>query len=550
VTQERKTMKTKSVKAEYQTITLSLCHQIRKSGLQTVLKLILLSALLTLSVAPAALPDVELPGVFGDNMVLQQGMKVPVWGTAESGEKVTVAINGRSRATKTGKDGTWMVKLKKMEAGGPYEMIVTGNNTLTFQNVMIGEVWVCSGQSNMAWTIDRIQNIDSEVSSANYPGMRMLTVNRISSETPLNDFPGEKPQWIQCDPETVKKFSAVAFFFGRKLHRDLDVPIGLLHSSWGGSVAEAWTNHEVLESKKELKPIIEDIELLKANYPRAKKQYDKQRAEQEKARAGGKQVNTYILPPRGPQTRDWPSGLYNAMLAPMIPYGIKGVIWYQGESNSVRARQYRTLFPAMIKNWRKAWKQGNFPFVFVQLANWETESTGVTGGWGSWPELREAQVMTLKQPKTAMAVTIDIGNPTNIHPNNKWDVGYRLALGALHTAYNKNIVYSGPMYKSMKKKKNTIRLKFSHSVDGLMTKNGGQLTGFEIAGKDHVFHTATAYIEDNEVVVTCQEVQQPKAVRYGWDDNPECNLYNLVLLPASPFRTDLWPGITEGNLKP
>ncbi len=512
-------MKTKSVKAENQTLTQSRYHQVRKSVPQTILKLILLSALFILAVAPAALPDIELPGVFGDNMVLQQGMKVPVWGSADPGENVTVAIDGSSSTAKTGKDGTWMVKLKKMEAGGPYEMAVTGNTTLTFQNVMIGEVWVCSGQSNMWWPIERVKNIEGDVESAHFPEIRMLTVGRVSKEAPQSDFSGKKPQWIKCDPETVKKFSAIAFFFGRKLHRDLDVPIGLLHSSWGGSVAEAWTNLETLESIKELIPIIEDLDSLNTVSESEKERQQKKITDYWKARREGK------IPPDRPSssrwigTRDYPSGLYNAMLAPMIPYGIRGAIWYQGESNVARAHQYRILFPAMIENWRKDWNQGNFPFLFVQRANFNDS-------WGSWPELREAQLMTLKLPETAMAVTIDIGNPDNIHPNNKWDVGERLALGALHEAYGQDIVYSGPVYESMKKTVGSIRLKFRHAADGLVTKKGEPLKGFSIAGKDREFHEAAAHIRGKEIIVSSPQVQTPVAVKYGWEDSPECNLYN------------------------
>ena len=440
--------------------------------------------------------------------------------------------------------------MEKMEAGGPYKMIITGNNTITFTNVMIGEVWVCSGQSNMQWTVKATKGIDDEVASADYPDIRLFTVDRVSKETPQYDFSGKRPMWTPCNPKTVLDFSAVAFFFGRELHEKLNTPIGLIKSCWGGSVAEAWMRFETIESTPELKPIIDNLDSVIAAYPEAKERYDKKIAEQQKARAEGKAVKEYILPPRGPGERDYPSGLYNAMLAPMIPYGIRGVIWYQGESNSVRAHQYRTLFPTMIRDWRKAWKQGNFPFLFVQLSNWETDNVAVQRGWGSWPELREAQLMTLSVPNTAMAVTIDIGDESNIHPNNKWDVGHRLALGALHVAYGSDVIYSGPIYKSMKIDGNSIRLLFEHVSDGLGNGDGGSLRGFAIAGKNRVFYPAVARIESDEVIVTSNKVSEPVAVRYGWDDNPECNLFNSAGLPASPFRTDNWQGITEGKLKP
>ncbi|MCE5251972.1 sialate O-acetylesterase [bacterium] len=508
---------------------------------------IIFAAFLQVSVA---LPDVSLPSIFGSNMVLQRDMKVPVWGTAGPGEKVTVSIDGKSVRTTAGKDGRWMVKLDKMEAGGPFELVVRGGNTVKLTGILVGDVWVCSGQSNMQWAMSQVKNNEQEIASADYPDIRLFSVSRVSKTTPQYDFPGTKPEWVTCNPETVKSFSAVAYFFGKNIHKEIGVPIGLIHSSWGGSFAEAWTRLETLKSVAELRPLVENLDTMAADYPGIKAEYDRKNAELQKAAAEGKQVTLLYPPPRGPETRDWPAGLYNAMIAPMVPYAIRGVIWYQGESNSICAWQYRTLFPTMISDWRDAWKQGDFPFLFVQLANWETETVTVTGGWGSWPELREAQVMTLSLPNTAMAVTIDIGDPGNIHPNNKAEVGRRLALGALHVAYDRSLEYSGPMYASMKVEGGAVRLKFTHTADGLKTPVNEALAGFEIAGSDKVFHSADARIEGNEVVVSSDRARNPVAVRYGWDDNPRCNLYNSAGLPASPFRTDSWPGITDGRLKP
>lgn len=498
----------------------------------------------------AALSDVNMPGIFGDNMVLQRGMEAPVWGTAETNEIVTVTIDSLQYQTTAGIDGHWMVRLAAMEAGGPYEMTVSGNNTITFTNVLVGEVWVCSGQSNMAWPIDRVQNIEDDVASADYPDIRMITIDRVSKETPQTEFSGRKPVWIPCSPDTVGKFSAVAFFFGRELHRELKVPVGLIHSSWGGAVAEAWTGIETLRSHPELRPIVDNLDSLIITYPQAKALFEEKAEAWQKAREDSLPLPPMPLPPRAPGERDYPSGLFNAMIAPMIPYGIAGVIWYQGESNSVRARQYRTLFPAMISDWRRAWKQGDFPFLFVQLANWENDTIPVEGTWGSWPELREAQLMTLSLPNTGMAVTIDIGDSTNIHPNNKWDVGHRLALNALQTAYGRHIVKSGPIFTAMFRDGGSIKLRFRHIASGLVAGNMEPLKGFTTAGVDRVFHKADARIEGNEVIVSSEEAIQPVAVRYAWDDNPECNLYNSAGLPASPFRTDEWPGITDGKLKP
>lgn len=503
-----------------------------------------------------ASPDVKMPSIFGSHMVLQRFAPIPVWGTADPGERVTVTLEPASPASaektlsakaKAGKDGRWKVKLGALPAGGPWRMTVTGMNTLVFDDVLVGEVWVCSGQSNMWWQLGSVRGVDTDVAAANYPNLRYFSVALTSREEPQFDFPGVAMKWTACSPGEVKKFSAVSFFFGREIHRELDVPVGLIHSSWGGSIAEAWTRPDALRSRPELRPIVDNIDSLKAVYPEAQDRYKKHAAEVEEQRKAGKPV-LYTLPPRGPGERDWPAGLWNAMIAPMVPYAIRGAIWYQGESNSVRAAQYRTLFPTMIRDWRKAWGQGNFPFLFVQLANWNTEVVPVEGTWGSWPELREAQSMTLRLPATGMAVAIDIGDSTNIHPNNKVDVGRRLARCALGIAYKKNIEWNGPVYRSMKREGNAVRLLFDHASG--LTASGGAPTGFEIAGTDRVFHRASAVIEGSAVVVSSPEVSAPVAVRYGWDDNPYCNLYNGAGLPASPFRTDSWQGITEGKYRP
>ncbi|MHB9027479.1 MAG: sialate O-acetylesterase [Candidatus Latescibacterota bacterium] len=508
--------------------------------------------------------EVQVPGIFGDRMVLQREVGIPVWGKAAPGEKVTVTLIAdgiragskskkslrRSEKATAGENGRWMVKLDKLSAGGPYTMTIAGKNTLTFQDVLIGEVWVCSGQSNMWWRMETLRGVEKEIAAAKYPNLRYCTTALVSTPEPQFDFPGAKPKWMECTPETIKQFSAAAYYFGKEIHQELTVPVGLVHTSWGGSIAEAWTRREALQADKILRPIVDNLEKLKADYPQAKKEYTLQAAEVSKAQKEGRTV-PFILSPRGPGERDWPAGLWNAMVAPMVPYAIKGVIWYQGESNSVRAWQYQTLFPTMIKDWRKAWGQGDFPFLFVQLANWRTHTIPVEGTWGSWPELREAQFMTLSAVKnTAMAVAVDIGDSTNIHPNNKWDVGHRLALGALKTAYGRKIVPSGPLYKSMKRKGNAIRIEFEHAGDYLKASDGGPLTGFLVAGEDKEFFPAEAKIEKKEVVVRSNRVEKPVSVRYGWDDNPYCNLQNSMGLPASPFRTDDWPGVTDGIVRP
>jgi len=494
--------------------------------------------------------DVTLPGVFGDNMVLQRGMKVPVWGKSAPGEKVFVAINGEKARTKAGKNGRWMVRLNKMKAGGPYELTVNGDNIVSFKNVMVGDVWVCSGQSNMAWPVERVRHIEDDIAGANFNEIRYFSASYDRSDTPLYDFSRENSGWTPCTPETVKKFSAVAFFYGRELHKELNVPIGLLHASIGGTVLEAWMSRESLESEPDLVPIIEYWDELKKNWPKVKERYDTEIARLEQEKAVGNWIPEKPKQPRGPNSSAFYSCLYNAMIAPMIPFGIKGVIWYQGESNTVRAWQHTIQFPAMIRGWREAWDQSTFPFIYVQLANWETETWPIHGRAVTWAEMRESQLKTLSAPKTGMAVIIDIGDGYNAHPNNKWDVGRRLALSALHVAYGRDGVYSGPIYNSMKIDGNSVRLTFSHVAGGLTAGNEDTLKGFTIAGEDREFKAADARIEGSEVVVSSKDISHPVAARYGWDDNPECTFYNSAGLPASPFRTDDWPCMTDGMLIP
>ncbi|UCF14994.1 MAG: hypothetical protein JSW59_16420, partial [Phycisphaerales bacterium] len=352
--------------------------------------------------------------------------------------------------------------------------------------------------------------------------------------------------WSLCSPESVPGFSAVGYFFGRELHKELNVPIGLVHTSWGGTPAEAWTRREVLEAHDQFEPILARQADIIARYPQAYREYEQKLEEwnkaAEKAKADGEKPPRKPGAPRGPDHPHSPAGLYNGMISPLVPYGIQGAIWYQGESNAGRAYQYRRLFPAMIKNWRKDWRQGNFPFLFVQLANFR--ATKEEPDESNWAELREAQSMTLSLPNTGMATIIDIGDANDIHPRNKQDVGKRLALWALAETYKKNLVYSGPIYESMKVESGKIRLSFDHVGSGLVARGGEALTGFAIAGADRKFVWADARIDGNTVVVGSDDVDKPVAVRYAWADNPVCNLYNKENLPASPFRTDDWPGVT------
>jgi len=428
-----------------------------------------------------------------------------------------------------------------MPAGGPFQMTVTGKNTIVLNNILVGEVWVASGQSNMEWPVALSNNAEQEIVSANYPQIRLFVVPKAVSGYPRKDLSGGT--WQPCTPEAVRDFSAVAYFFARELHRALKVPVGVIMAAWGGTPAESWTSKPTLLSIPSLRYLVENWRNAERNYPQALENYRQRLAEWERAveqaRAEGKPEPKKPDFPQDPRRNLWkPSGLFNAMIAPIVPYAIQGAIWYQGESNVGRAYEYRTLFPAMIRDWREVWGQGDFPFLFVQLANFMP--TRPEPGESAWAELREAQLLTLSLPKTGMAVAIDIGDANDIHPRNKQDAGKRLALNALAIAYGEKVVYSGPIYARMKREGNAVRLYFQHVDGGLTTPNGEPLKGFAIAGADRKFVWAEARIEGSMVVVHSSQVPQPVAVRYGWADN----LYNKVGLPASPFRTDDWPGVT------
>ncbi len=638
----------------------------------------------------SAMADVRLPKIFGSQMVLQRNKPVPVWGWADAGEKVTVELSrdGITRQTKTvkaGKDGKWITQLNPSEAGGPYQMVVKSKkNSIILSDILFGEVWICSGQSNMGWTVQASDNAEEEIRNANYPMIRHLAVPREMSLTPNEDI--SKGEWKLATPQNTGQFTAVGYFFARELHHKLGIPIGLINSSWGGTQVESWISREAMKSFDEFAPVVDampatmemlsekrkkslryaidslqgglpqgsDVQLWSAasfddtgwklmevpgNFDRKELAYldgavwftkefilpdsltGKSMAltlgaiddiettwvngiivgnSTEKV-AGGR---TYILDPpvlragknrvtvrisdlggrggftgkpeemkisRGsyelPLAGEWkfrvesivdnhqfvgPNDagtlLYNAMIAPLIPYAIEGAIWYQGESNVGRAYQYRTSFPLMIKDWRNRWKD-EFPFLFVQLASYNANNGNSQKG-STWAELREAQTMTLTAlPKTGMAVITDIGNPGNIHPTNKQDVGKRLALQALEIAYGQDILSQGPQFLSAQKENDKMIISFSHTGSGLTVSGKyGYLQGFEIAGENHVFHSAKAEIRDGKVVVWNSEVHNPVAVRYGWaDDNMEDNLFNREGLPAAPFRTDAWKGITEGR---
>jgi sialate O-acetylesterase len=483
----------------------------------------------------AARADVKLPALISDGMVLQQEIDVPLWGWADEGESVTVEFQNQKVAATT-KDGKWMVRLKPLKVGGPFTLTISGKNKIELKNVLVGEVWICGGQSNMQWRLNQTDNAEAEIASAKYPMIRLFTVPRLEVDAPVTDV---KAGWKEASPETVPTFSAIGYYFGRDLHKARNVPVGLINNAVGGSPAESWTSAGVLNSDAEYKQFA-------AEYPKRMERYEqalaKYREDAEKAKAENK-------PAPRPPGRPWmPSGLYNGMLAPLAPYAIKGAIWYQGESNATRAYQYRRLFPTMISNWRAIWGQGDFPFLFVQLAAFGPN--GQKLGESDWAELREAQLMTLSaSPKTGMALAIDVGTYNDIHPRNKQPVGARLALAARAIAYGEKIVHSGPVYKSMKIEGDKVSLSFNHTGGGLEAR-GGELKGFIIAGEDKVWREARAEIKGKRVIVYSPEAPKPVAVRYGWMKFPTCNLYNKEGLPATPFRTDDWPGVTQSKITP
>lgn len=633
--------------------------------------------LLALLISIPALAEVKLPFVLSDNMVLQRDIPVNIWGWANPGEKVTVVFNNQKATARASKNGEWKVQLKPMAAGGPYEMTIKGKNAIVLKNILVGDVWLCGGQSNMEWPLSRSRNWATDKATTDNPNIRLFYVPKHMSLKPLNNT--NEAMWQVCSQETAGYFSAIGYYFGRKLQQDLNVPIGLINSNWGGTDIETWISLEAMYTDDDYKAAIDkikgaDLEKLQKEaednlraWENAVnnedpgivnkwyapdtdiKNWKTMRLPQAWEGAGlpaldgvvwfrkeinvpatmagkeaiislgpiddsdvtylngvkiGKTDNRYDLPrtykvPAGvlkegvnviaikvidtggggglwgmdnqcyleaagakisladnwsynvglnlqapketSSPNSYPSLLYNGMINPLINFPIKGAIWYQGENNAGNYVKYRSLFPLLISDWRAKWNTGSFTFLFAQLANY-MEPPQVPQQ-SSWAGLREAQTMTLSVPNTGMAVIIDIGDAKDIHPRNKDDVGYRLALAALNKSYGKDLVYSGPIYKSMKVEGDKIILEFDHIGGGLSVKDKyGYLKAFAIAGEDKKFVWAKAWLtDDNKVVVSSEKVKSPVAVRYAWADNPDdANLYNAEGLPASPFRTDNW----------
>ena len=475
--------------------------------------------------------EVAVPNIFSDHMVLQQKQKNKVWGKAESGESVSVTIGDQSHETKAGDDGLWMVMLDELPAGGPHELVIKGTNEIKISDVLVGEVWVCSGQSNMGWTVSNSYDYDLERLAADHPNLRMINFPRVGVQEPVWDHPGFN--WMVCNPDNVGKFSAVGYFFGRQLLQSLDVPIGLVNTSWGGSACEAWIARERLEQAGTYKTMLSRWDAMAAEMAALENKETKSDADVEQLkRLQGNLSGNHR-----------PANIYNGVLKSHLGYGIRGAIWYQGESNAGRAYQYRTLFPLMIESWRDEWGIGNFPFYWVQLADFKAEREQPAES--DWAELREAQTMTLSLPHTGQAVIIDIGEGKDIHPKNKVDVGRRLARLALANEYGIEIAHQSPMYKSMEVRDGKVILSFDHVDGGWRPFDTQTPVGFAIAGEDKHFVWADAKIlEDGKVEVWSDSVKEPVSVRYAWADNPVCNMFDNANLPLTPFRTDDWPGVT------
>ena len=502
-----------------------------------------------LALTPVLRAELKLPAIIGDHMVLQQNQADPIWGWDTPGTKVTVSFAGKSYAATAGADGRWTVKLAPLPANAtPQTLTISGSTKRELKDVLIGEVWMCSGQSNMGFKLAEDWNGDLEAEASKLPNLRLISVPRVGTQELQDDFKG---QWEASTPDSAKKFTAVGFLYGRYLHEILNVPVGLIDNSWGGSSAEAWVRRSSLEKDPRFKLLMEATvkQEAAAQTEKAKLDYEqamiKWKAAAEKAKAEKK------TPPRAPESpQQWLAGNHRAgnifagVLNPTLGYGIKGVIWYQGESNSGHAYEYASLFPFLIEQWRKEWAQGDFPFYWVQLANYMPEKP--TPGDSAWAELRESQTKTLQLKNTGQAVIIDLGEGNNIHPRNKHDVAARLVRWALVKDYGMKLPYRSPEFKKLAIAGNKATVTFDCFGSKLRPFGVAEVKGFAVCGADKVWHWATGTIvRDNEVVVTSSEVAAPVAVRYAWADNPVCNLFSNEGLPVTPFRSDDFEMVTK-----
>ncbi|WP_422317717.1 sialate O-acetylesterase [Prosthecobacter sp.] len=502
--------------------------------------MLLLAAGLTLSTRAA----ITLPAIFKDHMVLQRDQPIPVWGWAEAGQEVNVSFAGQTKITKADKDGHWKVVLDPLPASkDPGILRVSGQSTEVVKDVLVGEVWLCSGQSNMAMTVKGVADAEKEMAAADFPLIRMFFVQSFTATTPQEQGKGV---WQGCSPRTVPNFSAVAYFFGRELHQTLKVPVGLINSSVGGTAIESWTSMEAMQKEAALQPLLKrwqkDVDLFEQPDNRAKNEAAK-KLWQDAVKAA--QAAKQPPPPQpanvgsDPLHPNRPGNLFNGKIAPLIPFALRGAVWYQGESNAGNGPLYAVQLPLMIRDWRARWGK-EVPFAWVQLPNF-LKREAEPNAPATWARLREAQSKALAVPNTGMTVNLDVGDAVNLHPTNKLQVGHRLALWARAKVYGEKILWSGPQYESHAVRGSEVAIRFQHA-EGLKTADGGAVVkGFAIADESQHWQWADARIQGKEVIVSHSGIQKPVAVRYAWANNPEVNLINAASLPAAPFRTDDWP---------
>lgn len=491
---------------------------------------------------------VKLPALFADNLVLQREHENPIWGWADAGETVEVRIAGKSATTTTAADGKWRLKLPKLGIHRePLKLKITGSSgsVVTLKNILVGDVWFCTGPSNIFWPVKKCDNAKQEIAAANYPEIRFFTLKKTTADEPQDDCVGN---WFECSPETVGEVSGVGYFCSRRIHKETNVPIGVLQSFWGGSRVESWTSREALAAEPGLKPIFQwwekafreyDAKKAAAAYKKAVSQWRKRVAQ---AKKNGKKLPARPRPPANPHTSQHrPASLYNGMVAPLIPYGIKGILCYQGLGNLYWAEYSRVLMPTMVRDWRARWGQGDLPIGMVQPAPYPC------GKWAkqnpdAYSLQRESQLLLLDDhPNLGIAFTMDIGDLNELHPTNKQDVGWRMASWALATVYKQEMPWAGPVYRSMSVEGSDIRIRFKHTAKGLKTNDGRAPSHFVIAGKDKKFYPADAVIDGHTVLVRSKQVLHPTAVRFAWSDVAVPNLFNTDELPASIFRTDVPP---------
>ena len=495
--------------------------------------------------------EVTLAPLFRDGAVLQRGVPVPVWGTADAGEKITATFAGQQVSATTGTDGRWKVAFNPLIASSESrDLVVKGTNIITVRDVVVGEVWIASGQSNMEWPLAYATDSKAEIAAANFPLLRHFKVAKQASFIPLETVDGA---WAAATPANAGKFTAVGYFFGRSLHQKLNVPVGIINSSWGGTAVEPWISPEAYKASPELsKGFVQQGKGPRAT-PAEKAAYEASHAtwvkDRDAAKAAGQTFKTEApKAPRGTAGSRTLAALNNGMIAPLVPYALRGAIWYQGESNAGHANLYATRFAALITGWRTQFGQGDFPFYWVQLPNLDVGNANQTN-W-SWAQMREAQTQTLSLPNTGQAITIDVGEAKGLHPKNKKPVGERLALLALARTYAvKDVVDSGPVFASATREGRAYRIAFKPASSALKSAAAG-LSGFEVAGADQVFHPAEARIDGATVIVTCSMIADPVAVRYSYRNAPIAGLFNSEGLPAAPFRTDTWPAPKQAKAPP